>query len=378
MAVQVTVMSLDIDSDREPRISRFQKNEISIGRSKDNDIVIEHPEVSSHHAKLKIHNDKKRNEDSLVVLDLGSLNGTRVENIPIPPNKEIELSRHDRVRVGNFLIKPELVEGKALKSDIEIIDTELETKNTDESKPEPPAPAPEPEPEIAPPADEPVEVAAPTEDLEATAPSPRKQLVAAILKGKSSNGNSSFSGRISSTAPDSIDFMAIRLFKLSGKVLHHGKPLGNVEIDAAGLGKATTRADGSFEILDVPEGTEYTLKAVKSNYIISCSDTQGIINGDHEITFEALQLFTVRGKVTHHGKPLEGVAIDGGNLGQTTTGPDGTYSFADVPENTEFTITAMKKGYLIKGLGEQAESIPQSDPLPLPEEASEAKTSETN
>ena len=66
----------------------------------------------------------------------------------------------------------------------------------------------------------------------------------------------------------------------------------------------------------------------------------------HEVHFDAIQLFCLRGRVTHEGRGLSGVEVDGGPLGVRRTGTDGRFSFEDVEENTEYRLCLRKRDYV--------------------------------
>ena len=69
--------------DEEPlKIGFDDQIEVNVGRSDDNDIVINHDSISSHHAQLKLHGDRYH------LVDLDSTNGTFVDgevasNVPL-------------------------------------------------------------------------------------------------------------------------------------------------------------------------------------------------------------------------------------------------------------------------------------------------------
>ena len=70
---------------------KLESEEVSLGRSSSNTIVIDDPNVSRNHAQLT-----KRGEDWWIV-DLGSTNGTLVNNSAV---KERRLSPGDRITIG--------------------------------------------------------------------------------------------------------------------------------------------------------------------------------------------------------------------------------------------------------------------------------------
>ncbi|PKL77161.1 MAG: hypothetical protein CVV27_06545, partial [Candidatus Melainabacteria bacterium HGW-Melainabacteria-1] len=71
--------------------SPLQKESYTIGRSKDNDLVFEHPKVSRNHARLF------RENGSYVLQDLNStnyvfVNGVRVKQKKLEPNDRVQIS----------------------------------------------------------------------------------------------------------------------------------------------------------------------------------------------------------------------------------------------------------------------------------------------
>jgi ABC-type multidrug transport system ATPase subunit/pSer/pThr/pTyr-binding forkhead associated (FHA) protein len=66
----------------------------SIGRTPDNDIVLSHPQVSSHHARLH------RVQGQLFVEDTGSANGTFVRGHRIPPGQKIPVQSGEKIYIG--------------------------------------------------------------------------------------------------------------------------------------------------------------------------------------------------------------------------------------------------------------------------------------
>jgi ABC-type multidrug transport system ATPase subunit/pSer/pThr/pTyr-binding forkhead associated (FHA) protein len=66
----------------------------SIGRTEENDIVINHPQVSSKHAQVEVHDGR------LFVLDRGSANGTYVRGHRIPPGQQVEIQKGEKIYVG--------------------------------------------------------------------------------------------------------------------------------------------------------------------------------------------------------------------------------------------------------------------------------------
>ena len=56
MPVKITVMSLDFESSMPPHSQVFGKDEVTIGRFPENDLVLEGEDVSGAHAKLFLRN----------------------------------------------------------------------------------------------------------------------------------------------------------------------------------------------------------------------------------------------------------------------------------------------------------------------------------
>ncbi|MCJ7516110.1 MAG: FHA domain-containing protein [Dehalococcoidia bacterium] len=71
----------------------------TIGRAEDNDVLLSHPAVSRHHARLEWVSDILR------ITDLGSTNGTQVGGVKIEPNVPHALKDSDVIRIGIFTLK---------------------------------------------------------------------------------------------------------------------------------------------------------------------------------------------------------------------------------------------------------------------------------
>ncbi len=73
------------------RTFELEAEEIAIGRAADNDLVLDEPTVSRHHARLK------RRYRRYVITDLGSRSGTRLNGFPV---QEAVLRSGDRIEIG--------------------------------------------------------------------------------------------------------------------------------------------------------------------------------------------------------------------------------------------------------------------------------------
>ncbi len=74
---------------------------VSIGRGTDNGLVLRDGRVSRHHARLNLRQGR------LVLTDLGSTNGTRVNGVSI---SEVALGEGDRIQVGDTILVVESVD----------------------------------------------------------------------------------------------------------------------------------------------------------------------------------------------------------------------------------------------------------------------------
>ena len=149
---------------------------------------------------------------------------------------------------------------------------------------------------------------------------------------------------------DSCEFnlIARKLVALTGSIFHKGQPLEGVIVDAGELGSAITDASGSFQLKTVVEGTAFEVEISKESFLFDGDTFAGTVEDGEEILFHATELFTISGTIVHKGESLAGVEVDGGALGTTTTYGDGRYEFTDVAEGTEFSITAIKDGYVFE------------------------------
>lgn len=87
--------------DGQPQQLPIQKPELSIGRIKDNDIVLPEPNVSKRHAKIV------QKEGHFIVYDLQSTNRTFVNGKAIPSSAPKMLGKQDHVIIGNYRLSIE-------------------------------------------------------------------------------------------------------------------------------------------------------------------------------------------------------------------------------------------------------------------------------
>src|SRR5262249_55375754 len=93
------------ESDPQPRIAEFAKDEVSIGRVTGNDLVLPNTTVSSHHARIY------RSNGSWMLADQESTNGTFLNGERV--KEPAALSSGDKIAVGEFRIEVDLGPGGA-------------------------------------------------------------------------------------------------------------------------------------------------------------------------------------------------------------------------------------------------------------------------
>jgi hypothetical protein len=100
----------------ERRFNIEQGKRLSIGRTKENDVTIDHTSVSKMHASLLLNSDGK-----LVVADTGSTNGTYLNDERIAYGKAIEIFAGDKLKFGAIDVelefKPEAAPASEVNSD---------------------------------------------------------------------------------------------------------------------------------------------------------------------------------------------------------------------------------------------------------------------
>jgi hypothetical protein len=135
---------------------------------------------------------------------------------------------------------------------------------------------------------------------------------------------------------------------LSGRVTDSGGTgISGVTI-SAGSETTTTSSNGSYTISGLTAGS-YTIRASKTNCTFSPSSRSVSVPPDRSSqNFTAdctVPTYTVSGQVTDgSGDPLDGVTITTDTGATATTGSDGSYSLADLPEGT-YTLTPTLAGY---------------------------------
>lgn len=400
-------MSLDFDSSGTPSTRTYNKSEITLGRFPENDVILDKPEVSGIHAKLRVVGGENGEDTALYITDLGSSNGTLVENNSLDSQVEVAMHPNERIIIGNYLIKPTVFKGPveanteaAPFSGEENVATTgsengqgapnfgahtIETGSAsvgpglvfsakgEESEDSLDVSIPSGNNEVN--LDDSPTLQMSVEELEQAAAAassgeqpqdstPQPQLVAQSPElaeshvaaepapaAPSKSENTSAEPRSVTINLDgsdvlNLDFDAVALFDVSGTITHRGEALEGVTIEAGSLGNTRTDSRGQFRFENIEEGTSYQITASKEGYAFSTESSSGTVGADISVPFVATRLFAIRGLVTHKGKPLAGASIDGGDLGFRTTGGDGSFSYEGVEEFTKFRVSVSKESFI--------------------------------
>ena len=157
------------------------------------------------------------------------------------------------------------------------------------------------------------------------------------VSGSNSTGNN-FS---SALAPEPT-------YKISGNVSGAIKEGVAIQLTGAATASTTTDADGNYSF-SMHNGI-YTVTPFKAGYTFNPTSTAVTINGADQagknfVATKVPEMFTISGTVS--GDALGGVTItlSGGASGSTTTNASGNYSFSNVVEGSNCTVTPSAPGY---------------------------------
>jgi len=104
MGIEVRVDSVGSDGKRlQGKPQAFTGSEVTIGRASSNNIVLSDLNVSSQHAKLFVQRDAQ-DKLWLYVVDVGSSNGTFIEDRRVEPNTPTQLRARDRLIIGGNVL----------------------------------------------------------------------------------------------------------------------------------------------------------------------------------------------------------------------------------------------------------------------------------
>ena len=107
MAVLVRVEAIEAAGKVQPQETRFDSDSVSIGRNATNSLVLASPDVSGKHAVVMVKGN------TLLLSDVGSSNGTFLEDKKLAPNTATPVKSQDRIIIGKFLLRVDLVGDKA-------------------------------------------------------------------------------------------------------------------------------------------------------------------------------------------------------------------------------------------------------------------------
>lgn len=96
MGVRISVQSLWTEADASTFVYEFAQSRIVIGRSRSADVQLPHAAVSGMHASIHAHGA------GYVIVDEGSTNGTRINEVPAVPGRHKALRKHDVVDLGGY------------------------------------------------------------------------------------------------------------------------------------------------------------------------------------------------------------------------------------------------------------------------------------
>ncbi len=96
MGVRITVQSLWTEINPSTYVYEFAQPRIVIGRSQSADVQLPHAAVSAMHASIR------EKDAGYALVDEGSTNGTRVNDIRVVPGRPKALRKHDLLDLGGY------------------------------------------------------------------------------------------------------------------------------------------------------------------------------------------------------------------------------------------------------------------------------------
>lgn len=135
---------------------------------------------------------------------------------------------------------------------------------------------------------------------------------------------------------------------VSGTVTLNGSPLAGVVMDSPQLGSTTTAVDGTYTLIG-SFGSSYDVTPSLFGYTFNPLTVSGILTNNVTADFAATaSTFSISGTVTDDTFPVEGVDIDGGALGTTTTDSQGKFVIP-APYGSMYQLILTKNGYVFNG-----------------------------
>jgi len=102
MGVRITVQSLWPKTNASTFVYEFAQSRIIIGRSRSADVQLPHAAVSGTHASIRTQGA------GYALLDEGSTNGTRVNEVPVAPGRAKGLRSNDSIDLGGYRLNIEV------------------------------------------------------------------------------------------------------------------------------------------------------------------------------------------------------------------------------------------------------------------------------
>jgi len=168
-----------------------------------------------------------------------------------------------------------------------------------------------------------------------------------------------FDSPVSTTSDLSADMTfdfnaALNRHQISGRILDaDGETLAGATVALSGsqTGTTTSGTDGAFAFT-VNAGGDYTLTAAKTHYTFDRPvSTTSDLSADMTFDFNAaLNRHQISGRILNaDGEALAvaTVTLSGSQTGTTTSGTDGTFSFANIGAGSNCTVTVTKANYAL-------------------------------
>ncbi len=402
MALELTVISIE-DMSSGPTKNVFEQDEISIGRASINDLVLNKPEVSGRHTKIRIEYDESESPH-IYVTDLGSLNGTTVEGKLLEPQIEHEMEEGQRIGIGSFIIRPKIYNLRGTISDLydnsslwhEDGNSTLmaqEEESLSPTKNEPPFLAKndfEGEDE----ANDTEEISREyrqekspfltMEDFEKTTEAKEESREfsekesAAELFEESMNESDTDEDQEEVDSSDEVE----DIDEEDGVEDSDVEEVTSEEDDESEIeedeGTESDEEDEEEdeEVEEVDEEVEENEEVdedeeamMEEDNVEKAEDSivleETVDDGDNIFNFDAIRLCSISGNVSHKNKGLDGVelvlTLDDGDVKNAHTSKNGQFTFDDIDEGTKYSLEAKKEGYKI--VADNTEGILSDDLL---------------
>lgn len=322
MNFKVSVLAKN-QSENEAKVYEFPPRKVKIGRLKDNDIVLNFPAISGYHGKLRLdYNGKPK----AFVTDFGSLNGIIVNGEKIDSNKEVPVDFDKTIDLGIFSLKvePLLAPEEAEEADTDYDDetatmpltglvSRFRKSSSDSHK---------------------------KEESKSESDSGGANGKEVSGKGGTDSGTKKSEEKVEAKSEDSKQSEANHKEKEEETTKKGSGEMKNQEVsekDKAGdKNKSNSESGGNNGAKSggkTPAEATITMKAGETI---------------EDLDFFAEEIFSISGVILNRGKPLSGVTVAGGDLGEIKTDGDGAFNFDEVLEGSEYNLIFSKNGFEFK------------------------------